>query len=81
MTYVSGKMINDNDRRLWVFTRNNLTAVTEGTVNSEPHLNRIALSLPVHESLVEYGNLLNLGGDTCLLGTADGYSRRCPPGM
>ena len=71
--YVSGKMINDNDRRLWVFTRNNLTAVTEGTINSEPHLNRIALSLPVHESLAEYGNLLNLGGDICLLGTADGY--------
>ena len=71
--YISGKMVQDGNQTLWMFTKNNITAVSSGKLNSEPNIHRVPLSLPVRENVVGFENLLHLGNDMYLLGTSNGY--------
>ena len=70
--YTSGKMVAEGGR-LWQFGQSAVSylrpaALTEGL---EQHI--IPLAAELIEAKSGYENLANLGGDTLLIGTADGY--------
>ena len=71
--YSSGKMIHGDNETLWIFTRDNVSALYPGKINSEPNIYRIAMPLSIRESMYGFENLLSLGNNNYLLGTTGGY--------
>lgn len=71
--YTSGKMIQGENESLWIFTKDNVSAIFPDKINNESTIYRIAMPFSVRESMFGFENLLSLGNDTYLLGTTNGY--------
>jgi AraC family transcriptional regulator, chitin signaling transcriptional activator len=72
-TYISGKLIGDENKILWAFTDENIIALSRGGIDNKPQITRIALPLSLRENVVGYENLLHLVNKNYLLGTSNGY--------
>lgn len=72
-SYISGKMITDDDQTLWIFTKENITVLSSGRISNKPNIQRITLPLSVRENVIGYENILHLGNSIYLLGTTNGY--------
>lgn len=71
--YSTGKMIEGENETLWIFTKDNVSAIFPSKINSEPNIYRIAMPLAIRESMFGFENLLPLDNDMYLLGTTNGY--------
>lgn len=71
--YISGKIVQDDNRTYWLFTKENVIALSSGKINNELNIHKIALPLSMRENVVGYENILHLGNNTYLLGTTNGY--------
>jgi len=70
--YTSGKMTVEGDR-LWFFTGSGMSYLQLGTLSGELERRTIPVPAKLINSKLGYENVANLGGDTILVGTADGY--------
>lgn len=73
-TYLSGKLVKDLvKKRIWGFTKNNITNVSQGQLSEVPNLNTITFPNEVRKMMIGYENILNLENDNYLIGTSSGY--------
>lgn len=72
-SYSSGKMIQGENHTLCVFTKDNVSVISSGKINSEPSVTRIAIPLSIRGGMLGFENMLYLGDDVYLLGTTNGY--------
>ncbi|MEM9528169.1 MAG: two-component regulator propeller domain-containing protein, partial [Bacteroidota bacterium] len=70
--YISGHLTNDA-KRLWFFTRRNFGYFQRGTLNNNFQANFIPATEASINARTGYENITSIGGDTLLIGTADGY--------
>jgi len=71
--YISGKIVEDDNHTYWLFTKENVIALSAGKINNEPNVYKVALPLAMRENVAGYENILHLDNDTYLLGTTNGY--------
>ncbi|MBQ4822346.1 triple tyrosine motif-containing protein [Aquimarina sp. MMG016] len=72
--YVSGKLILDEDKNLWIFTNSNISFVTQGTLTKTPKINNIPITKEERKSVAGYESVMSFeDGKTYLLGTSSGY--------
>ncbi len=74
-TYLSGRIIlNEDEDKFWVFTRDNLTLVSSGSLTNAPTFTAIPLTLDVRRDVIEYESIISTNGlDQYILGTSSGY--------
>lgn len=71
--YVSGKMINDRNGNLWLFTRENLLKVNPGELSTSPRITKIPIPYNEVRTISGYEHVLCTGNDSYLVGSKDGY--------
>ncbi len=73
--YISGKMIVDSGNKyLWVFSKNNINLITEGTLTQIPLVKSIPLSENNRSGVVGYESVSELDKeDEYLIGTSTGF--------
>ncbi len=72
-SYLSGKLIEDENHTLWAFTEENMIMMSPGKLDNELQITRVALPLSLRENVVGFENLLHLDNRNYLLGTTNGY--------
>ncbi|NJC26244.1 two-component regulator propeller domain-containing protein [Neolewinella antarctica] len=70
--YTSGRMTVD-DRRLWFFTNRGVSFLHPDVLGNGLKRSSIPIAGELIDAKLGYENIYNLGGDTLLIGTADGY--------
>lgn len=70
--YLSGKMTQE-DQRLWFFTQESIDYFQRGALSDDLLRTSTAVSADLVSAKSGYENITHIGGDTFLLGTADGY--------
>ena len=71
--YVSGKLINTDDDKLWGFTDKNIVYFSPGILNNTPTVTKIFLPTDLRKDYTGYENISHLNNETYLLGTSFGY--------
>lgn len=71
--YLSGKLVDDGDGKLWSFSEDNLSYVYVNDVTSEFKVNRIALPYYLRKGQIGYENISKLYDDNYIIGVTDGY--------
>lgn len=72
--YISGKLIPDeNDNKLWAFTKSDLIYIAPGELTKTPSIKKIPLIADVRNGINEYENILKLNANEYLLGSDSGY--------
>jgi len=71
--YLSGKLIEDENKMFWLFTEGNMIILSPGRIDNEPQITRVALPLSLRENVAGFENLLHLENKTYLLGNSNGY--------
>ena len=70
--YTSGCMTPE-DNRLWFFTNESISYFHSGALSEELQRNTIPVPARLIDTKSGYENISQVGGDTLLVGTADGY--------
>jgi AraC family transcriptional regulator, chitin signaling transcriptional activator len=71
--YISGKLITDNSKKLWLFSKNYINYFTYGKLSSELEHHLIPIPSSLTNSLLGYENITQLSESLYLIGTTDGY--------
>ncbi len=72
-SYVSGKLVNDTNGKLWVFTKEAVIAISKQGLDNSYKLQRISISETLRKEKKGFENLSFLEDDTYLYGTSSGY--------
>ncbi|MFK8163065.1 MAG: LuxR C-terminal-related transcriptional regulator [Lewinella sp.] len=70
--YTSGRMTMEDDR-LWFFTSESLSYFHRGALSEELQRQTVPVPARLIDTKSGYENISSVGGDTLLIGTADGY--------
>lgn len=71
--YISGKLIADKSKKLWLFTKNYINYFTYGKLSTELERHLIPIPSSLTTSLLGYENITQLSESIYLIGTTDGY--------
>lgn len=71
--YSSGKLVIDGTKKLWSFSKYNLSYFDFDSFSNTPELKNIALPKKLINSMSGYENISHLKNDEYLLGTSNGY--------
>lgn len=71
--YTSGKLIVDENKDLWIFTKNNSYLVSKGQISDVPLISKIPIPTPLRKSMTGYENVTVLGPNNYLIGKVDGF--------
>jgi AraC family chitin signaling transcriptional activator len=71
--YNSGKLILDNSKKLWLFSKNHIYYFTLNKLNSSLKKNVISIPSTLTNSMLGYENISQLSNYQYLIGTTDGY--------
>ncbi|WP_299126778.1 triple tyrosine motif-containing protein [uncultured Winogradskyella sp.] len=71
--FVSGKLINDKNNRLWGFVKNEIIYIEPGVLSDKPVINSVAVPLGLRKTKPGYENVLAINSTNYLIGTTDGY--------
>ena len=73
--YISGRMISEPDQKaFWIFSKNNLTRVSNGNLTSAPKFENIPITSKKRRNVVEYENIIPTERQNeYLIGTTYGY--------
>ena len=71
--YISGKLMVDHSDKLWFFTKNYIHYYSSGKLSPELKKNSLPIPSSLTNSMPGYENILQLGDETYLIGTTDGY--------
>ena len=73
-SYVSGKLVyNQDDDKLWNFSKNQLIYIESGKLTNVPTINAVDLPNDIRNSKLGFENIMYLKDNLYLLGTTDGY--------
>lgn len=72
-TYLSGKMVISKNKKMWLFTKENIIIVSSGKFTSKPKVDKIALPAFFRENITGEENIANIKSNVYLLGTSNGY--------
>lgn len=72
--YVSGKFsIDEEQNRLWGFTKNEIIFVEPGILSNEPKASAIEISNDIRQTKPGFEDILHIKDDTYLIGNTEGY--------
>jgi len=72
--YLSAKLIfDDNNNKLWAFTKEDIRYFTPGKLSNKPDLKIIPIKGALHLGASGFENLIHLKENKYLIGTSDGY--------
>ncbi len=75
--YTSGKMVTTSDK-LWIFTKNRINYFSLAKMSSTLRLKSIPIKTTLTNSMSGYENISQIGANTYLVGTTDGYYSLIP---
>lgn len=71
--YTSGKLIDDNSNKLWLFSKNYIHYFTLSKLSNQLKENIIPIPASLTNSMLGYENITQLSHSNYLIGTTDGY--------
>jgi len=71
--YISGKLVNDQEGKLWAFTEKHLVYFTKDQLESKFSVHKIQIPQSLRNSVKGYEDITQLDAKTYLLGTTNGY--------
>ncbi len=72
--FITGKLIEEkSSKTLWAFTQNNLIYLSQGKLDNEPKVSKIALHSSLRNSVLGFESLVRLQNQEYLIGTVSGY--------
>lgn len=71
--FISGKLISDKSKKLWLFSKNYINYFTYGKLSPELEHHLIPIPSNLTNSLIGYENITQLSESLYLIGTTDGY--------
>ncbi len=72
-TYLSGKMIVSGSENMWVFSNENIILISPGKFANKPKIDKVSLPVFFRGNIRGEENIMNIKGETYLLGTSNGY--------
>ncbi len=72
-SYLSGKLVVDQNDRLWAFSKNNINYLTIDNLTNTPKVNQIAIPSQLRKAMVGYENISKISENEYLFGTTNGY--------
>lgn len=72
-SYVSGKLVNTNNSKLWAFTKENILYFSPGKINATPEVTKIYLPTKLRKNYIGFENIAPLSEENYLLGTSFGF--------
>lgn len=71
--YVSGKLVVDENERLWAFSKDNISYITNDDITNKPVVSNIPIPSKLRKGVLGFENISYVAADTYVLGTANGY--------
>lgn len=71
--YISGKLVVDNNEKLWGFSNDNISYVDVDNLTNEHKINKIAIPYSLRKGQIGYENISYLRDNKYLIGITDGY--------
>lgn len=71
--YISGNLLTDDTGKLWLFTEQNITYITPGTLSNDVSVHKVPIHHEFRRSVGAFDNVTNVGKENYLLGVSDGY--------
>ena len=71
--YLSGKLVVDQNGRLWAFSKDNINYLSTDNLTNKPKINQIAIPSQLRKGMAGYENISLTNDDVYLLGTSNGY--------
>lgn len=71
--FVSGKLINDGNGKMWAFTKDHLVYITKDNLEASYGVNKIQLPHELRATKKGYEHIARIDEQSYILGTSDGY--------
>ncbi len=71
--YLSGKLVVNQNQRLWAFSKGNINYLTTDNLTNKPKVNQISIPSYLRKAKVGYENISLIKNEEYLLGTTNGY--------
>lgn len=71
--YTSGKMIVDNSKKIWLFSKNHISYYSHSKLSNHLEQNTIPIPVSLTNSMLGYENIAQLTNSNYIFGTTDGY--------
>ena len=73
LDFLSGKMVNTNDKNLWLFGINSIIKIEKNQFSDEFILEKFPVSQSLRSGLIGFENIISLDNSSHLLGSSQGY--------
>jgi hypothetical protein len=73
LSFLSGKMVNTNDKNLWLFGANSIIKLEKNQFSNEFILEKFPVSQSLRSGLIGFENIISLDNSSHLLGSSQGY--------
>jgi ligand-binding sensor domain-containing protein/DNA-binding CsgD family transcriptional regulator len=73
LSFLSGKMVNTNDKNLWLFGANSIIKLEKNQFSNEFILEKFPISQSLRSGLIGFENIISLDNSSHLLGSSQGY--------
>lgn len=71
--YLSGKLVLDDNQKLWAFSKNNINYITSNHIDNKPNVFQIPIPASLRKTMTGYESIMSLSKSTYLIGIANGY--------
>ncbi|MFD0991861.1 helix-turn-helix and ligand-binding sensor domain-containing protein [Tenacibaculum geojense] len=71
--YASGKLVNDNNTKIWSFCTNNINYLTPGNLSDNYQINSVHIAGNLIKKPLGFENITPIGNQNYLIGGLDGY--------
>lgn len=72
-SYISGKLVVDENERLWMFSKENISYVENDDITNKPVVNNISIPSNLRKGMLGFENISYTDNGVYVLGTANGY--------
>ena len=73
LSFLSGKMVNNNDKNLWLFGTNSIIKLEKNQFSNEFIVEKFPVSQSLRSGLIGFENIISLDNLSHLLGSSQGY--------
>ena len=73
LSFMSGKMVNTNDKNLWLFGDNSIIKLEKNQFSNEFIIEKFPVSQSLRSGLIGFENIISLDNSSHLLGSSQGY--------
>lgn len=71
--YTSGKMVVDKTGKLWLFSQDNISYITNNNLTNTPEIIDISMPFDLRKCVLGFENIEHVANDVYLIGTVNGY--------